>query len=152
MSDTLRRRIAAGLLIVGIVVAVLAISDWGPFSDPVTEEERVQATVERFFGAASDGDSKTFCGLLTSDARQALEVSAAQRLQTNETPKCTQILDVLAPVFEDSAVSVRYVSVSGNRARVGGALQGGRFGRATAHRVAARRGRRVADRRPGVNE
>lgn len=118
MSDTLRRRIAAGLLIVGIVVAVLAISDWGPFSDPVTEEERVQATVERFFGAASEGDSKTFCGLLTSDARQALEVSTAQRLQTDETPKCTQILDVLAPVFKDSAVSVRYVSVSGNRARV----------------------------------
>lgn len=118
MSDTLRRRIAAGLLIVGIVVAVLAISDWGPFSDPVTEEERVQATVERFFGSASEGDAKTFCRLLTSDARQALEVSTAQRLQTNETPKCRQILEVLAPVFKGSAVSVRYVSVSGNRARV----------------------------------
>ena len=118
MSDTLRRRLAAGLLIVGVVVAVLAIEDWGPFSDPVTEEERVQATVERFFGAASEGDSKTFCALLTSDAREALEVSTAQRLQTDETPECTKILDVLAPVFKGSAVSVRFVSVSGNRARV----------------------------------
>ena len=118
MSDTLRRRIAAGLLIVGVVVAVLAIEDVGPFSDPVTEEERVQATVERFFGAASEGDSKTFCTLLTSDAREALEVSTAQRLQTDETPECTKILDVLAPVFKGSAVSVRFVSVSGNRARV----------------------------------
>ena len=59
MSDTLRRRIAAGLLIVGVIVAVLAIEDVGPFSDPATEEERVQTTVEQFFGAASDGDSKS---------------------------------------------------------------------------------------------
>jgi hypothetical protein len=118
VSDTLRRRIAAGLLIVGVVVAVLAIEDVGPFSDPVTEEQRVQSTVERFFGAASEGDSKTFCDLLTSAARQALEVSTAQRLQTDQTPECTKILDVLAPVFKDSQVSVRYVSVSGNRARV----------------------------------
>ena len=55
MSDTLRRRIAAGLLIVAVVVAVLAIEDVGPFSDPVTEEQRVQSTVERFFSAASRG-------------------------------------------------------------------------------------------------
>ena len=118
MSDTLRRRIAAGLLIVGIVIAVLAIEDVGPFSDPETEEQRVQAAVERFFGAASTGDSKTFCRLLTSDAREALRVSTAQRLQTDEPPECTKILDVLAPVFAESQISVRYVSVSGNRARV----------------------------------
>ena len=118
MSDTLRRRIAAGLLIVGVIVAVLAIEDVGPFSDPETEEERVQAAVEEFFGAASDGDSKTFCRLLTADAREALRVSTAQRLQADELPACTKILDVLAPVFKDSGISVRYVSVSGNRARV----------------------------------
>lgn len=118
MSDTLRRRIAAGLLIVGVIVAVLAIEDVGPFSDPETEEERVQTAVEQFFGAASDGDSKTFCRLLTGDAREALRVSTAQRLQADEPPACTKILDVLAPVFKDSGISVRYVSVSGNRARV----------------------------------
>ena len=118
MSDTLRRRIAAGLLILGVVVAVLAIEDVGPFSDPETEEERVQTAVEQFFGAASAGDSETFCGLLTSDAREALQVSTAQRLQTDEPPACTKILDVLAPVFKGSEISVRYVSVSGNRARV----------------------------------
>jgi hypothetical protein len=118
VTDTLRRRIAAALLVVGIVVAVLAIEDVGPFSDPETEEERVEAAVEDFFGAAADGDSKTFCRLLTADAREALRVSTAQRLQSDELPECTRILDVLAPVFADSELSVRFVSVSGNRARV----------------------------------
>ena len=45
-------------------------------------------------------------------------MSTAQRLQADEPPACTKILDVLAPVFKDSEISVRYVSVSGNRARV----------------------------------
>jgi hypothetical protein len=101
-----------------IAVAVLAIRDIGPFEDPVTEEERARETVERFFAAASTGDSRTFCDLLTGDAREQLRVSTAQRLQVDELPECTRILDVLAPAFADSQVSVRFVSVSGNRARV----------------------------------
>ncbi|HEY8001916.1 MAG: hypothetical protein ACHQJ5_12020 [Vicinamibacteria bacterium] len=118
MSDTVRRRIAAALLVAGVIVAVLAIKDVGPFDDPPTEEERAQAAVERFFGAAAEGDSKTFCSLLTADAREQLRLSTAQRLQTDEVPACTKILDVLAPAFADSVLTVRYVSVSGNRARV----------------------------------
>jgi hypothetical protein len=120
MSDTLRRRIAALLLLAGIAVAVLAIEDVGPFEDPVTEEERVTDAVEAFFAAASDGDSKRFCESLTADAREQLEVSTAQRLQTDEPPKCIQILDILAPVFKGSSYTVNYVSVSGNRARTEG--------------------------------
>jgi hypothetical protein len=118
MSDTLRRRIAALLLIAGVAVAALAIEDVGPFSDPLTEQERAQDAVESFFAAASSGDSKTFCALLTADAREQLRVSTAQRLQTDQLPECTKILDVLAPVFADSVFTVRFVSVSGNRARV----------------------------------
>lgn len=118
MSDALRRRIAILLLVAGIVVAVLAIEDVGPFDDPITEEQRARAAVERFFAAAAAGDSKTFCALLTADARQGLRVSTAQRLQTDQLPACTKILDVLAPVFADSVLTVRYVSVSGSRARV----------------------------------
>lgn len=118
MSDALRRRIAAGLLVLGIAVAALAIADVGPFSDPPTEEERVADVVERFFGAASEGDSETFCGMLTTDARDALQVQTAQRLRTDEVPKCERILDALGSAFEGSEVSVRYVSVSGNQARV----------------------------------
>jgi Domain of unknown function (DUF4878) len=131
VSDVLRRRIAAGLLILGIVIAVLAIRDVGPlFDDPVTEEERVSDTVERFFAAAASGDSQTFCDLLTADAREELRVATAQRLQVSEPPPCTEILDVLAPLFADSTIVVLRVSVSGNRARVeadyklkGGAVQ-----------------------------
>jgi hypothetical protein len=118
MSDTLRRRIAALLLVAGIAVAVLAIEDVGPFSDPPTEEENARAAVEQFFEAAAKGDSKTFCRLLTADAREALRVNTAQRLETDEAPSCTQILDVLAPAFADSRIEVRLVSVSGDRARV----------------------------------
>jgi hypothetical protein len=121
MSDVTRRRVAAGLLIVGIAIAVLAIRDVGPlFDDPETEEERVAAAVEVFFAAAAQGDSRTFCGMLTSAAREELRVSTAQRLQVNELPECTKILDVLAPVFADSTMTVKAVSVSGNRARVEG--------------------------------
>jgi hypothetical protein len=119
VSDVLRRRIAAALLIAGVVVAVLAIRDVGPlFDDPVTEEERVGEAVERFFAAAAAGESKTFCDLLTADARDELRVSTAQRLQVDEPPECTKILDVLAPLFAGSSLSLDHVSVSGNRARV----------------------------------
>ncbi|MDX6580912.1 MAG: hypothetical protein QOI10_96 [Solirubrobacterales bacterium] len=125
MSDVARRRIAALLLLVGIAVAVLAIEDVGPFSDPVTEEQRARDAVEGFFAAAAAGDSTAFCDLLTADARQQLRVSTAQRLQTDQVPECTKILDVLAPVFADSAFSLRYVSVSGNRARAEGRFKVG---------------------------
>ncbi|MET0751524.1 MAG: DUF4878 domain-containing protein [Solirubrobacterales bacterium] len=119
MSDTLRRRVAAALLIVGAAIAVLAIRDVGPlFDDSATEGERAQEAVERFFTAAAKGDSSTFCDLLTADAREELRVSTAQRLQVDQLPECTRILDVLAPVFAGSELIVRSVSVSGNRARV----------------------------------
>jgi ketosteroid isomerase-like protein len=125
VSDVVRRRIAALLLVAGTAVAVLAIEDVGPFEDPVTEEERATAAVQDFFNAASEGDSKRFCALLTADAREQLRVSTAQRLQTDEVPACTKILDVLAPVFADSQFTLRYVSVSGNRARAEGRFKVG---------------------------
>ena len=106
------------LLIIGIAVAVLAIKDVGPFSDPPTQEETVRGVVEDFFTAAAEGDSRTFCRLLTADARDELEVNTAQRLQSDEALSCTEILDVLAPAFEDSKIDVRFVSISGTRARV----------------------------------
>jgi hypothetical protein len=120
VDPVLRRRIAALLLISGIAVAALALADVGPFEDPVTEEQRVEDAVESFFAAAAAGDGETFCDLLTTDARRALEVSTAQRLQTDETPKCAQIVELLEAAFAGSGIDVRYVSVSGNRARVEG--------------------------------
>ena len=90
----------------------------GRFENPPTEEERVEATVQEFFGAAAEGDSKTFCALLTSQARQTLRVNTAQRLQSDELPGCEEILDALADVFKDSSIDIRFVNVSGNQARV----------------------------------
>ncbi len=118
MSDVGRRRLAALLLAVGIAIAALAIADVGPFEDPPTEQEKVEAAAERFFAAAASGDADTFCDLLTAQARQTLRVNTAQRLQINELPKCEQILDALAQAFEGSQLTVRRVSISGNRARV----------------------------------
>jgi len=118
MSDVVRRRIAAVLLVAGVAIAVLAITDTGPFEDPPTEEERVRAVVEEFFAAAAEGDSKKFCGLLTNDARQTLRVNTAQQLQTDELPGCEQILDALASIFKGAQLDVRFVNVSGNQARV----------------------------------
>ena len=118
MSDAVRRRVAAGLLVIAAVLAVLAITDTGPFDDPPTREQEVQGAVERFFAAASAGDSETFCGLLTADARQTLRENTAQQLEISELPQCQQILDVLAEIFEGSSVQIKFVSVSGNEARV----------------------------------
>ncbi len=118
MSDTTRRRIAALLLVVGIAVAALALADIGPFEDPPTEAENVEATVSGFFAAAASGDSKTFCRLLTDQARETLRVNTAQQLQIDELPECERILDALAGAFAGSELTIRHVSVSGNRARV----------------------------------
>ena len=118
MSEVVRRRVAALLLIAGIAVGALAIADVGPFEDPITEEERVTSAVERFFGAAAGGDVKTFCGMLTAEARKTLRVNVAQQLETNDPPSCEELFTVLKPVFEDSTIDVRFVSVSGTKARV----------------------------------
>src|ERR1700742_4810214 len=118
MSDTLRRRIAALLLLAGIAVAVLAIADVGPSSAPPTQQEVVQGVVEDFFAAQASGDSKTVCKLLTTDARKTLEVNYAQLQRSDEPIPCAEIFDTLAPALKSSSIDVRLVSISGTRARV----------------------------------
>jgi len=118
MSDVARRRVAALLLIAGIAIAVLAIADIGPFEDPPTVEEEVQAAVEEFFGAASRGDAAGFCRRLTEDARSTLRSQVASLLGEDEAPGCEKAFDLLRDSLEGAELTVRYVSVSGNRARV----------------------------------
>ena len=120
MDPVVRRRIAALLLVAGIAVGVLAIADVGPFEDPITEEERAREAVEEFFAAAAEGDGKTWCGLLTKDARKTLQINLAQRLQTDETFGCVELLTALKSAYKGSAIEVRSVSVSGNQARAEG--------------------------------
>ena len=114
-----RRRIAAVLLVVGVVLAVLAITDVGPFSDPATEEERAEEVVERFFGAAAEGNFETFCTLLTKQARQTIEVRAGAIAAQEDLQGCPEIFGAFArKQFEGSALEITESNVSGDQARV----------------------------------
>ena len=114
-----RRRVAAVLLVVGVIVAGLAIADVGPFSDPPTEEERAEDTVERFFAAASDGDFDTFCGLLTKQARKQVEVGGGAIAAEEKLQGCAEILKGLAgKQFKDNQLRILSSNVSGDQARV----------------------------------
>ena len=120
LSDITRRRIAAVCLVVGIVLAALAITDTGPlFDDPPTEEERVAATVEGLFSAAAAGEFADYCGLLTARARDVIRANAARLVEQGDVLRCDDILGVAGKeAFAGLSVSIREVSVSGNRARV----------------------------------
>jgi hypothetical protein len=119
LSEVARRRIAALLLIAGVAVAVLAITDTWPFDDPPTEEERTEEVVERFFGAAAQGDFGTYCSLLTPAARDQVRVNAARLLEQAGQLKCDQILAVAAKEqLAGVEVRIRETSVVGVRARV----------------------------------
>lgn len=120
LSDVARRRIAALLLIAGIALAVLAITDTGPFDDPPTPEQEAKAAAETFYAAASDGDFKTYCSVLTTRARDLIQAKAA-RLEAaagTDLGGCAKIVALAADAFKDSELKVRQVSVSGNRARI----------------------------------
>jgi hypothetical protein len=118
LDPVTRRRIAALLLILGGLVIVAAATDVGPFSDPATPEEEVEATVDDFFGAASDGNFKEFCGLLTKQAQTAIETRAAAIASQEGLKGCEQILKALVKKeFTGSEAEVTSVNVSGPQAR-----------------------------------
>ena len=118
LSETARRRVAVVLLAVAAVVAVLAISDSGPFSDSPTREEEVQGVVEEFFGAASEGDFEAFCEMLTRQAENLVRVRGTQ-LAGGEEVSCPEVMEEQATeAFAGARLRFHDVSVSGNRARV----------------------------------
>jgi hypothetical protein len=119
MSDTARRRIAFLLLAAGAVVAALAIADLGPFREPPTAEDHAAAAVEDFFGAAAEGDFRTFCALLTPDARATLRRNIARLAGDDEDRACRRTLELaVGDALTGSRYAIREVSVSGPRARV----------------------------------
>jgi hypothetical protein len=120
LSDARRRRIAAVVVMAGIVVAVLAIANLGPFSNPDSEAQRAQATVEGFFAAAHARDFKSACAELTVEEQHAVEQRAASLATQRGLEGCDQILtaflgDELAGTQITQVVDVR---VSGNQAVV----------------------------------
>ena len=119
LDEHTRRRIAALLLVVGAIVVGLAVADVGPFSDPPTEAELAQDTVEEFFAAAADGDFDAFCGLLTKSAREAIEIRAGALAAEQDLAGCAEILKAVAgKQFEDSELEIASSNVSGDQARV----------------------------------
>ncbi len=119
LDEHTRRRIAALLLVLGAIVIGLALADVGPFSDPPTEAELAQDTVEEFFAAAADGDFDSFCGFLTKPAREAIEVRAGAIAAEQELAGCAEILKAIAgEQFKDSELEIASSSVSGDQARV----------------------------------
>src|SRR5215218_4359299 len=115
LSDVARRRIAAVLLMAVIVLAALAIADVGPFSDPQTESERAQASVERFFDAAHEGNFGASCAQLTKDVRLTMQQRAGIAAASQGLQGCDQIL---RPFLHLEIARVDQVRVSGNQATV----------------------------------
>ncbi len=106
------------VLVIGLAVAILAIADVGPFSDPQTEEDRVADTVERFFAAASVGEFEDYCALLTDDARTTVEQNATRLLGGDQRLECPAVLAAVPEAFAGLSARIRQVAVSGPQARV----------------------------------
>jgi ketosteroid isomerase-like protein len=121
LSEVARRRIAAAVLVIGIIIAALAIFDIWPFSDPPTEAERAQAAVERFFDAGQAKDYKAACDELTNDAQRTMEQRAGATASQKGLKGCDQILALfLSNLRLGKVIDVR---VSGNQAVVDASIE-----------------------------
>ena len=125
LSEAMRRRIAAVILLTGIAVGALAIADLGPFSDPPTEAERAQSAVEGFFAAARDRDFKAACRQLTAEEQRVVEQRAGSLAAREGLNGCDEILtrflgDQLAATRITKIADIR---VSGNQAVVEASLR-----------------------------
>ena len=119
LDEYTRRRVAAVLLVIGVVVAALAIADVGPFEDPPTQEELAEEVVVDFFAAGEAGDFERFCDLLTKQARQSIELRAGALAAEAGLEGCAEIVRVLIiKSFKDSELRITFSNVEGNRARV----------------------------------
>lgn len=112
----MRRRIAAVLFVLGLVVAVLAITDSAFFEDPPTESEKVSTAVRDFYAAAEAKDYEGYCGALADAARQLL-ISTAARAFGTEKPNCEEVAELAGDSFGGVRLKIRSVNVIANRAR-----------------------------------
>ena len=124
LSEVARRRIAAAILIVGIVLVVLAVTDTAFFDDPPSESEKVETVVLDFFDAAAEGDFEVACDSVTKAAQDVMRRAAASALDTEQRLRCPEIMEsVIGDSFKEVTVRVRSVSISGNRARAEASLK-----------------------------
>jgi hypothetical protein len=117
-AEIRNRRITAAVLLVAVAIAVLALTDTGPFADE-TEADRVREAVERFVAARDGRDFGVVCGVLTPTLRRQVEATSGAQ-PGSEPPTCAEVLDARERAEqgeETREVEVVDVSVSGNRAR-----------------------------------
>lgn len=120
LSEAARRRIAALILLAGIAVAALAIANVGPFSNPPSEAERAQSSVESFFAAAQHRDFQSACDQLTEEEQRTIEQRAGSIAAKEGLKGCDQILKAfLGDQLAGTRITkVSQVRVSGNQAVV----------------------------------
>jgi Domain of unknown function (DUF4878) len=119
LNQYTRRRVAAVLLVLGIVVVALAIADLGPFSDPPTPEELAEDATREFFTAGAAEDYEKACSLMTKMTRETIERQFALLGAEENVEGCPAILEVAAKkALADGELEVLEISVSGPQARV----------------------------------
>lgn len=124
LSEAARRRIAAVILLAGIVVVALAIADVGPFSNPPSQAQRAEDAVEGFFAAAQQRDFKTACDQLTEQEQQTIEQRAGSIAAREGLKGCDEILKAFLgdQLAATKITKVSDVRVSGNQAVVDASL------------------------------
>lgn len=117
-SEIRNRRITAVVLLVAVAVAVLALTDIGPFGDE-TEGDRVREAVERFVEARDGRDFRAVCGFLTPELRRQVQATSGAQPGT-QPPTCAEVLEARERAESEQRerqIEIVEVSVSGNRAR-----------------------------------
>jgi hypothetical protein len=122
LNEYTRRRVAAILLVAGIVVGVLAITDAPPlFDDPPTRAELAEEAMRKFFAAGAEEDFERVCSLMTQQERQSWQnpvIALAAGLK-DEKPSCPDALEAVAKdELADAELELLEVSVSGSQARI----------------------------------
>ena len=120
LSEATRRRIAALILLAGMAIAALAIADVGPFSNPPSEAQRAQDSVEGFFSAAQHRDFKAACDQLTAEEQRSIEQRAGSIAAQEGLKGCDEILKAFLgdELAGTKITKVSDVRVSGNQAVV----------------------------------
>jgi hypothetical protein len=120
LNEYTRRRIAAVLLVAGILIGVLALADAPPlFDDPPTPEELAEDAAHEFFDAGAAEDYEKACALMTKTTRETLERQFALLVAEENISGCPEILEVAAKqALADAEFQVLEISVSGPQARI----------------------------------
>jgi ketosteroid isomerase-like protein len=119
-KQLLQRRITAVVILIGVAIAIMALTDAAPFFDDTTEEERVADSVESFFDAFADRDYAGVCNLFSPEVATAIEQAGATETKREEPRGCAEILEARFAAADAEelklAVKIESVRVSGQRA------------------------------------